>query len=273
MSGVIGDVLSVDFHWLLNTVHGADYFRRWHSHKKNLRRPDGPQGHASLRSRQLVARQRAGAGTGQRQARVLHAGDGEAPRPRRAITSAASPAPRRTSARSSSISPPIPDFKELYLDNEQHDGYFRDRCVFRPRHRHRGHDERDRELRHGRDAESIRSTRSTPGRATDRVQRHEGPARAPIVEQAAHVPAGATNSRARTRPVRTRVIPLRGSPRRPRAVDRRRRTRRRRRRDARRSSSAPPSRTSTCAPPTSARRCTRSWSASRRTGASSRAGR
>jgi predicted dehydrogenase len=27
--------LSVDFTWLLNTVHGADYFRRWHSNKAN----------------------------------------------------------------------------------------------------------------------------------------------------------------------------------------------------------------------------------------------
>ncbi|MDO8631599.1 MAG: Gfo/Idh/MocA family oxidoreductase, partial [Phycisphaerales bacterium] len=35
MSGEIGDVLSVDFHWLLNTHHGADYFRRWHAQKKN----------------------------------------------------------------------------------------------------------------------------------------------------------------------------------------------------------------------------------------------
>ena len=34
MDGAIGDVLSVDFQWLLNTVHGADYFRRWHSDKK-----------------------------------------------------------------------------------------------------------------------------------------------------------------------------------------------------------------------------------------------
>ena len=33
MRGEIGDVLSVDFTWLLNTVHGADYFRRWHSNK------------------------------------------------------------------------------------------------------------------------------------------------------------------------------------------------------------------------------------------------
>ena len=35
MSGVIGDVLSVDFHWMLDTFHGADYFRRWHSNKIN----------------------------------------------------------------------------------------------------------------------------------------------------------------------------------------------------------------------------------------------
>jgi predicted dehydrogenase len=35
MSGVIGEVLSVDFHWMLDTHHGADYFRRWHRHKSN----------------------------------------------------------------------------------------------------------------------------------------------------------------------------------------------------------------------------------------------
>ena len=35
MSGVIGEVLSVDFHWMLNVSHGADYFRRWHRNKAN----------------------------------------------------------------------------------------------------------------------------------------------------------------------------------------------------------------------------------------------
>ena len=35
MSGVIGNLLSVDFHWLLNISHGADYFRRWHRNKAN----------------------------------------------------------------------------------------------------------------------------------------------------------------------------------------------------------------------------------------------
>ncbi len=35
MDGVIGRPLAVDFSWILNTSHGADYFRRWHSEKQN----------------------------------------------------------------------------------------------------------------------------------------------------------------------------------------------------------------------------------------------
>lgn len=35
MDGVIGDVISVHFEWLLDTKHGADYFRRWHRDKAN----------------------------------------------------------------------------------------------------------------------------------------------------------------------------------------------------------------------------------------------
>lgn len=34
-AGEIGDVTSVDFHWYLDTSHGADYFRRWHAYEKN----------------------------------------------------------------------------------------------------------------------------------------------------------------------------------------------------------------------------------------------
>ncbi|MGR9170134.1 Gfo/Idh/MocA family protein [Rhizobium sp. KDH_Rht_773_N] len=34
-SGEIGRVTSVDFHWYLNTKHGADYFRRWHAYTEN----------------------------------------------------------------------------------------------------------------------------------------------------------------------------------------------------------------------------------------------
>lgn len=35
MNGTIGEVFSVHFEWLLNTEHGADYFRRWHREKRN----------------------------------------------------------------------------------------------------------------------------------------------------------------------------------------------------------------------------------------------
>jgi predicted dehydrogenase len=34
-AGTIGKVLSVDFCWPLDTRHGADYFRRWHRNRKN----------------------------------------------------------------------------------------------------------------------------------------------------------------------------------------------------------------------------------------------
>jgi len=34
-SGEIGDVTSVHFEWVLDTSHGADYFRRWHRDKQN----------------------------------------------------------------------------------------------------------------------------------------------------------------------------------------------------------------------------------------------
>ncbi len=33
--GAIGQALSVDFEWFLDTRHGADYFRRWHRRKEN----------------------------------------------------------------------------------------------------------------------------------------------------------------------------------------------------------------------------------------------
>jgi len=35
MNGTIGEVKQVHFEWLLDTSHGADYFRRWHRDKRN----------------------------------------------------------------------------------------------------------------------------------------------------------------------------------------------------------------------------------------------
>lgn len=34
-SGAIGDITSVDFHWYLDTNHGASYFRRWHGQRQH----------------------------------------------------------------------------------------------------------------------------------------------------------------------------------------------------------------------------------------------
>lgn len=33
--GIIGEVTMVEFHWYLDTTHGADYYRRWHRNKHN----------------------------------------------------------------------------------------------------------------------------------------------------------------------------------------------------------------------------------------------
>ncbi len=33
-AGEIGEITSVDFHWYLDTSHGADYFRRWHGFRE-----------------------------------------------------------------------------------------------------------------------------------------------------------------------------------------------------------------------------------------------
>jgi predicted dehydrogenase len=33
--GAVGEILSVDFEWALDTSHGADYFRRWHRRMEN----------------------------------------------------------------------------------------------------------------------------------------------------------------------------------------------------------------------------------------------
>lgn len=35
MEGAVGDIYSVHFEWMLDTSHGADYFRRWHRRREN----------------------------------------------------------------------------------------------------------------------------------------------------------------------------------------------------------------------------------------------
>ncbi|MBQ9921542.1 MAG: Gfo/Idh/MocA family oxidoreductase [Clostridia bacterium] len=33
--GILGEIYSIHYEWMLDTVHGADYFRRWHRERKN----------------------------------------------------------------------------------------------------------------------------------------------------------------------------------------------------------------------------------------------
>jgi predicted dehydrogenase len=131
MSGVIGDILSVDFHWLLNTSHGADYFRRWHSQKKfsNGLMCHKATHHFDLVNWWLSAVPVSVVGTGKREfytpamaRRIGLAGPHE-----RCHT-----CPEKDRCGFELSLAKNAGLKELYLDCEQYDGYFRDKCVFRP---------------------------------------------------------------------------------------------------------------------------------------------
>jgi predicted dehydrogenase len=131
MSGEIGDVLSVDFTWLLNTVHGADYFRRWHSDKANS---GGLMVHKATHHFDLVnwwlgAQPETVHAFGSRQfytpamARRMGLESHHA----RCLT-----CPEKAKCSFYFDLAADPGLKALYLDNERFDGYFRDQCVWRP---------------------------------------------------------------------------------------------------------------------------------------------
>lgn len=131
MSGEIGDILSVDFHWLLNTHHGADYFRRWHAHKTNS---GGLMVHKATHHFDLVnwwlsaipvsvmARGKREFYTPDMAKRLGLQGSHE-----RCLTCT-----EKAKCGFEMNLEASGGLKALYLDNEKYDGYFRDRCVFRP---------------------------------------------------------------------------------------------------------------------------------------------
>jgi predicted dehydrogenase len=130
MSGVIGDVLSVDFHWLLDTRHGADYYRRWHRHKANS---GGLMVHKSTHHFDLVnwwlsTIPVSVSASGSRGFYTPQTADryGLTRRGERCYGCAeAERCPFFLDLRNG-------DLRRLYLDNEAYDGYYRDRCVFSP---------------------------------------------------------------------------------------------------------------------------------------------
>ncbi len=131
-SGQIGSVTSVHFEWALDTVHGADYFRRWHRDKDSS---GGLLVHKSSHHFDLVnwwladEPVRVYARGGLRFYGEAGAGAAQAPGPRPARGTPQQGAP-------STMDPWRLDLRaderlrRLYLEAEHHDGYLRDRDVF-----------------------------------------------------------------------------------------------------------------------------------------------
>ena len=131
MSGVIGDILSVDFHWMLNTHHGADYFRRWHSYK---RMSGGLMVHKATHHFDMInwwlsALPVSVHAVGKREFYTPQMAKrmGLASHHERCRT-----CPEKSACGFELDLAANPSLKSMYLDNEQYDGYFRDKCVFRP---------------------------------------------------------------------------------------------------------------------------------------------
>ncbi|KAG6836540.1 hypothetical protein H0H93_006920 [Arthromyces matolae] len=129
--GKIGRVLSVHFEWLLDTVHGADYFRRWHRQKTNS---GGLMVHKSGHHFDLVnwwidAEPEAVAGFGKLafygdEAGKQHGWAKDYVRARGSDEARDDPFAIHLEA--------DPTYKKIYAEAEKEDGYFRDQNVFAP---------------------------------------------------------------------------------------------------------------------------------------------
>lgn len=125
--GSVGRPTSVHFEWLLDTVHGADYFRRWHRDKRNS---GGLMVHKASHHFDLV-----NWWLGAVPVLVFGLGDlrfyGRENAERRGVarfydrgTGAGTDDPFALDLSTD------PELKALYLDAEREDGYVRDRSVF-----------------------------------------------------------------------------------------------------------------------------------------------
>ena len=129
-SGEIGEVTSVHFEWVLDTAHGADYFRRWHRDKANS---GGLLIHKASHHFDLVNWWLADAPT-----RVFASGGLRFYGAENAARRGLGERPER-----GSIDSPLhdafsldlrqdPQLRALYYEQESFDGYLRDRDVFDP---------------------------------------------------------------------------------------------------------------------------------------------
>jgi len=129
MSGVIGDVTSVHFEWLLDIRHGADYFRRWHRDKRNS---GGLMVHKATHHFDLV-----NFWLGTQPQTVFAMGDlrfyGRENAEQRGVTQFYSRAHGSDAAKDDPFALHMEDsegLRKLYLDAEHEDGYYRDQSVF-----------------------------------------------------------------------------------------------------------------------------------------------
>lgn len=123
--GVIGDVVSADFHWYLDTRHGADYFRRWHAfrEKSGTLLVHKASHHFDLLNWWLESDPEEVFGYGS----LDHYGKNGAFRGENCRTC--------NHQKDCSFYTDITKNKAymgLYVANEKHDSYLRDACVFRP---------------------------------------------------------------------------------------------------------------------------------------------
>ncbi|WP_239614914.1 Gfo/Idh/MocA family protein [Cohnella mopanensis] len=127
--GTIGKVTSVHFEWLLNTQHGADYFRRWHRDKRNS---GGLLVHKSTHHFDLV-----NFWIGSEPETVFAFGDllfyGKENAEQRGVTKFYDRATGTPNAKDDPFALHMDEnenLKGLYLDAEHEDGYRRDQSVF-----------------------------------------------------------------------------------------------------------------------------------------------
>jgi predicted dehydrogenase len=127
--GTIGDVTQVHFEWLLNTKHGADYFRRWHRDKRNS---GGLLVHKSTHHFDLV-----NFWLGTQPKTVFAQGDlmfyGRENAENRGVTTFYSRAKDSEYAKNDPFAINLDEkgaLKSMYSDAEHEDGYYRDQSVF-----------------------------------------------------------------------------------------------------------------------------------------------
>ena len=124
-SGVLGDILSIHYEWMLDRSHGADYFRRWHRNRANSGSLliHKSTHHFDIANWLLEDTPKMVNAFGTRR----FYGPTREQRSERCLT-----CPYKKSCEFYLDMPGDEMLTKLYLNCEDADGYFRDKCVFSP---------------------------------------------------------------------------------------------------------------------------------------------